>query len=61
MSPSSRRASTTSSWAALWPSSGLRIEQIRDNPYEFISDRARNASAKYGVKSVSLVAIKPSN
>ena len=42
-------------------SSGLRIEQIRDNPYEFISDRARNASAKYGVKSVSLVAIKPTN
>ena len=34
--------------------SGLRIEQIRDNPYEFISDRARNASDKYGVKSVSL-------
>jgi hypothetical protein len=39
--------------------SGLRIEQIRDNPYEFISDRARNASDKYGVKSVSLLAIKP--
>ena len=39
--------------------SGLRIEQIRDNPYEFISDRARDASAKYGVKSVSLLAIKP--
>jgi arsenite methyltransferase len=38
--------------------SGLRIEQIRENPYEFISDRARNASAKYGVKSVSLLAIK---
>ena len=35
--------------------------QIRDNPYEFISDRARNASAKYGVKSISLLAIKPSN
>jgi arsenite methyltransferase len=41
--------------------SGLRIEQIRDNPYEFISDRARDASAKYGVKSVSLLAVKPSN
>jgi arsenite methyltransferase len=41
--------------------SGLRIEQIRDNPYEFISDRARDASAKYGVKSVSLLAIKPSS
>jgi arsenite methyltransferase len=40
--------------------SGLEIEQIRDNPYEFISDRARDASAKYGVKSVSLLAIKRS-
>jgi SAM-dependent methyltransferase len=40
--------------------SGLWIEQIRDNPYEFISDRARDAGAKYGVKSVSLLAVKPS-
>ena len=38
---------------------GLRIEEIRDNRYEFISDRARDASAKYGVKSVSLLAVKP--
>jgi len=38
---------------------GLRIEEIRDNPYEFISDRARDASVKYGVKSVSLLAVKP--
>jgi arsenite methyltransferase len=38
---------------------GLRIETIRDNPYEFITDQARNASAKYGVKSVSLLAVKP--
>jgi arsenite methyltransferase len=38
---------------------GLRIEQIRENPYAFISDRARDASAKYGVKSVSLLAEKP--
>ena len=38
--------------------SGLRIEQLRENPYEFISDRARDASDKYGVKSVSLVAEK---
>ena len=37
---------------------GLIIEQIKTNPYEFISDRARNASAKYGVKSVSLLARK---
>jgi arsenite methyltransferase len=37
---------------------GLRIEQVKRNPYEFISERARNASAKYGVKSVSLLAVK---
>jgi arsenite methyltransferase len=37
---------------------GLRIEAIRENPYEFISERARNASTKYGVKSVSVLARK---
>jgi arsenite methyltransferase len=37
---------------------GLRIEDIRENPYHFISDRARNASEKYGVKSVSVLATK---
>ena len=30
----------------------------RVNAYEFISDQARNASAKYGVKSISLLATK---
>lgn len=39
-------------------SAGLRIEELRNNPYEFITDRARDASAKYGVKSVSLLAVK---
>jgi arsenite methyltransferase len=37
---------------------GLRIEAIRENPYEFISERARDASTKYGVKSVSVLARK---
>jgi arsenite methyltransferase len=37
---------------------GLRIDEIRPNPYKFISERARDASAKYGVKSVSLLARK---
>jgi arsenite methyltransferase len=39
---------------------GLRIEDLRENPYEFVSERARDASGKYGVKSVSLVAVKVS-
>jgi ubiquinone/menaquinone biosynthesis C-methylase UbiE len=37
---------------------GLRIEDLKQNPYEFISERARDASSKYGVKSVSLLAVK---
>jgi arsenite methyltransferase len=37
---------------------GLRVEEVKENPYQFISKRARDASAKYGVKSVSLLARK---
>jgi ubiquinone/menaquinone biosynthesis C-methylase UbiE len=39
---------------------GLRITTSRKNPYQFISEQARNASGTYGVKSISLLAIKPS-
>jgi SAM-dependent methyltransferase len=39
---------------------GLRVERIEENPqYQFISDRAKGATAKYGVKSVSVLARKP--
>ena len=39
---------------------GLRLETVQDNPeYQFISDNAKGASKKFGVKSVSLLAIKP--
>jgi SAM-dependent methyltransferase len=38
---------------------GFVIDEIRVNPYAFISERARSASEKYGVKSVSLLAHKP--
>jgi arsenite methyltransferase len=37
---------------------GLTVEEVRENPYEFISDQALEASDKYGVKSVSLLATK---
>jgi ubiquinone/menaquinone biosynthesis C-methylase UbiE len=36
---------------------GLRVVEIRTNPYEFISGQARNASDTYGVKSISLLAV----
>ena len=39
---------------------GLRLVTTQDNPaYRFVSDSARGASEKYGVKSVSLLAMKP--
>jgi arsenite methyltransferase len=39
---------------------GLRVRAVQDNPrYRFISENAQAASRKFGVKSVSLVADKP--
>jgi ubiquinone/menaquinone biosynthesis C-methylase UbiE len=38
---------------------GLRVTRIEDNPqYQFISDNAKGASTKFGVKSISLLAVK---
>jgi arsenite methyltransferase len=49
-------AAQQDAYRAAIEAAGLRIEEIRENPYEFSSDRARDASRKYGVKSVSLLA-----
>ena len=39
---------------------GLRVERLEDNAaYRFISERAQKATAKWGVKSISLLARKP--
>lgn len=39
---------------------GLRVERLEENSaYRFISERAQKATAKWGVKSVSLLARKP--
>jgi ubiquinone/menaquinone biosynthesis C-methylase UbiE len=38
---------------------GLRIDKFRDNPeYQFISNDAKGAGKQWGVKSISLVAVK---
>lgn len=37
---------------------GLHVQQVRANPYEFLSDGARGATTTYGVKSISLLATK---
>jgi arsenite methyltransferase len=40
-------------------SAGLDVVTTRQNPYQFLSDRAQDASRQYGVKSISLLARKP--
>jgi len=38
---------------------GLRVVRVEDNPqYQFISDNAKGASRKFGVRSISLLAVK---
>ena len=39
---------------------GLRVVAVRRNDYEFVSEQARNATGTYGIKSISLLAMKPS-
>jgi arsenite methyltransferase len=46
-------------YAGAVEAAGLRIEELRENPgYHFISERAMEASDKYGVTSISLLAVK---
>ena len=46
-------------YVAAIESAGLRVRSVRDNPaYRFISDNAQGATKKYGVKSVSIQAVK---
>jgi arsenite methyltransferase len=47
------------SYRELIEAAGLRVGTVRANTYEFISAQARGASVTYGVKSVSLLAVKP--
>jgi SAM-dependent methyltransferase len=37
---------------------GLQVREVRQNDYNFVSDRARQACSTYGVESVSLLAVK---
>jgi arsenite methyltransferase len=45
-------------YRALIESAGMVVREVRRNDYRFISDQARSATTRYGVKSISLLAIK---
>ena len=37
---------------------GLEIVKVKDNPYAFISNSAQGATKQYGIKSISILAVK---
>jgi arsenite methyltransferase len=51
-------ATQEDTYRALIESAGLMVREVRRNNYGFISDQARAATTRYGVKSISLLAIK---
>jgi ubiquinone/menaquinone biosynthesis C-methylase UbiE len=52
-------AAQQDSYRVLIEAAGLRVEKIEDNlAYRFLSENAQGASRKYGVKSISLLAVK---
>jgi SAM-dependent methyltransferase len=52
-------AAQEDTYRALIESAGLVVREVRRNDYGFISDQARAATTRYGVKSISLLASKP--
>jgi arsenite methyltransferase len=51
-------AAQVDAYQAAIEAAGCRVELMKRNPYEFLSDSARGASETYGVMSVSLLARK---
>lgn len=53
-------AAQVDDYLAAIEAAGLRVQEVRDNPaYAFLSDSAQGATQTYGVKSISLLAVKP--
>ena len=54
-------AAQVDDYLAAIEAAGLCVQQVRDNPaYAFLSESAQGATRTYGVKSISLLAVKPS-
>jgi ubiquinone/menaquinone biosynthesis C-methylase UbiE len=53
-------AAQQNAYRAAIEGAGLSVVTVEDNPaYQFISDNAKTASKKFGVKSISVLAVKP--
>ena len=55
-------ASQIDDYLSLIEKAGLRVETVRDNTaYAFLSGSAQSATSTYGIRSISLLAVKPVN
>ncbi len=45
-------------YLALIEEAGFVVKEVKTNPYAFISESAKGATADYGIKSISLLAVK---
>lgn len=55
-------ASQIDDYRSLIEEAGLRIETVRDNSaYAFLSGSAQSATTTYGIRSISLLAVKPTD
>ena len=45
-------------YLALIENAGMRVEQVKTNPYEFLSNSAKGATKDFGIESISLLAVK---
>ncbi len=53
-------AVTSATYLRMIEEAGLEVTKMEDNPaYEFLSKSAQGATSKYGIKSVSILAVKP--
>jgi ubiquinone/menaquinone biosynthesis C-methylase UbiE len=51
-------AAQEEAYLAAIEANGFTVREVRPNPYEFLSEQARNAGKVYGVKSISVLAVK---
>ena len=47
-----------SSYLETIEAAGFRVQEVRTNDYDFISERALDACSTYGVESISLTAVR---
>ncbi len=43
---------------ALIEGAGMKVIKVKENPYQFLSNSAKGATKDYGIKSISLLAVK---